>query len=125
MPCFSSGPTPGTHEYDEWLPVVNAVLDRFIHVVDYYYGKAGLTVPQPATPEDGRRTQSAGEMALGAVEPIDARENARVLQQILMHLDCDEVGMLDLHELRLLLHNDPVSKGHRYTAVLNHCFSAM
>jgi hypothetical protein len=101
------------------------MLDSFIHVVDYYYGKAGLPVPQPADPENAGGYPSAEELALNAAEPIDPRENARVLHQILLHLDCDDVDMFQLHEIRLLLHNDPASKGHRYAAVLNYCFSAM
>lgn len=115
MPCFSNGPMPGTPDYDEWLPEVTRQLDSFIHVVDYYYAKAGIPVPQPDVP--------AGTSHI--TEPIDARENERVLQQILLHLDCDDVDVLQLHDIRLLLGNDPASKGHRYVAVLNHCFAAL
>ena len=48
MPCFSTEPRPGTQEYEEWLPRVRSQLDLFTHVVDYYYRKAGVTMPEPA-----------------------------------------------------------------------------
>ena len=125
MPCFSSGPAPGTKAYDEWLPKVSRQLDSFIHVVDYYYGKAGLPVPLPTDPDHARDYPRAEELALNEAPPVDPRENARVLHQILLHLDCDDVDMFELHDIRLLLRNDPASNGHRYAAVLYHCFSSM
>ena len=51
MPCFSTGPTPGTPEYEAWLPEVQRMFGAFAHVVDYYYAKAGFPMPQPATLE--------------------------------------------------------------------------
>src|SRR6266545_3715030 len=111
MPCFSNGPRPGTPDYDAWLPEVTRQLDSFTHVVDCYFGKAGLPVP--------RQDDATSD------PPIDTRENEGVLRQVLLHLDCDGVDVLHLHDIRLLLGNDPASKGHRYAAVLNHCFAAL
>src|SRR5439155_5440724 len=99
---FSTGPTPGTPEYEERLPGVRRQLDAFTHVVDYYYRKAGITMPQPAT-LDNRRDWWDGEVPPDATTTVDSSENDRVLHQILLHLDCDDRDVFHRNDIRTLL----------------------
>lgn len=115
MPCFSTGPTPGTPAYVAWLPEVTRKLDRFVHVVDYYYQKAGLGMPEPSS------TDLEGE----GVAWDDPLGNDRVLEQILLHLDCDDVDVFHLNDIRNLLSDDHTPSGRGYLRVLNYCFRAL
>lgn len=115
MPCFTTGPTPGTPEYEEWLPGVRRKLDSFTHVVDYYSRKAGFTTPEPTGCDD------PDEASVVASSP----GNDRVLEQILLHLDCDGVDVFQLNDIRNLLRDDRTPKGRGYLRVLNHCFRTL
>ncbi len=115
MPCFSTGPDPGTPEYAAWLPDVRRKLDSFMHVVDYYYRKAGLQMPEPTgAPGPG-----------GTSPPAESVGNDRVLSQILLHIDCDGVNVFHLNDIRNLLSSDDTPKGRGYARVLNFCFRAL
>ena len=132
MPCFSSGPTPGTQEYEDWLPQVQKRLDSFIHVVDYYYHKAGLSLPQPHTIDGLREWLRGGKLPPphDAIKPVDLDKNTQVLRQILLHLQCDGVDVFQLNDIANLF-SEKIStkeitpKQLGYCYVLNYCFSAM
>jgi hypothetical protein len=115
MPCFSNGPEPGTPQYDAWLPDVRRKLDAFTHVVDYYYRKAGLAMPEPTG------SDTTGQEAT----PADPSGNKRVLDQILLHLDCDGVDVFYLNDIRNLLREDDSPRGRGYARALSFCFKAL
>ncbi len=124
MPCFSSGPpNTGTSEYEAWLTDTRRMLDSFTHVVDYYYRKAGMEMPEPASPDDAHGPPDGG--GAQATPGLDPDENARVLQQVLLHLDCDDVNVFHLNEIRHLLRQDRAARWRGYLHVLNHCFRAL
>lgn len=115
MPCFRTGPEPGTPQYEAWIPEVRRKHDAFLHVVDYYYRKAGLTMPEP--PEDRNRRRGSPRAAPAGDE--------RVLEQILLHLDCDGVDVFQLNDIRNLLARDRTPRGRGYSRVLKYCFVAL
>jgi hypothetical protein len=60
-----------------------------------------------------------------AVSRSNTAENARVLNNILLHLDCDAVDVFHLNEIQNLLMHDRSSKGRAYISVLKYCFTAL
>lgn len=115
VPCFSTGPEPGTPDYAAGLPEVGRKLAAFTHVVDYYYRKAGLAMPEPAACTDPEDPPDTGVPAV----------DDRVLDQILLHLDCDGVDVFQLNDVRNLLRHDQTAKGRGYARVLGFCFRAL
>ena len=107
MPCFTNGPEPGTKEYDEWLPTAEGRLASFVHVVDYYFGKAGMSVPYPAAVD--RETLQAWdnplERYLKPVEPASWSKINVVVRQVLLHLDCDGIDEFHLNDISNLITN--------------------
>ena len=125
MPCFSNGPNPNEPEYDQWVSQVRPQLQAFTHVVDYYYRKAKLSLPHPGTVDNLRAWFDNDELPDDVVEPVDAEDNSRVLRQILLHLDCDGIGVFQLNDIRNLLIRERTPKNLGYLYALNHCFAAM
>ncbi|MCA9071842.1 MAG: hypothetical protein KDA84_23100, partial [Planctomycetaceae bacterium] len=97
---------------------------RLVHVVDYYYKKASLTLPQPHT-VDCWAEWLLGGSPFDAVAPLDTPVNKLVLRQILLHLDCDGVEVFQLNDIRNFLINNPTPKRLGYGYIVSHCFVAM
>src|SRR3954451_10972033 len=125
MPCFSTGPTPGTPGYEMWFADVQRTVGTFTHVVDYYYAKAGFPMPQPDTLERLREWCDGENLPPDAVNSVDAEENRRVLRQILLHLDCDGVDVFKLNEILNFLVMERTPQGLGYLFVAQHCFIAL
>ena len=100
------------------------LLDSFTHVVDYYYRKAGLTLPEPATLDNREDWWRGREIPSDPTAPVDPSENGRVLQQILLHFDCDDVGVFQLNDIQNLLAEEQPRRRVGYTFVLQYCFIA-
>jgi hypothetical protein len=125
MPCFRTAPERESSEYGEWITTVTPKMEAFTHVVDYYYRAAGRPIPQPATVEFIREWFRAGALPADAQPPVDATANTRVLTQILLHLDCDGVGVFQLNDIANLLLESPTPRRLGYGFVLINCFVAM
>ena len=125
MPCFSTGPTRGTPDYEAWLPDMQGKFDPFAHVVDYYYQMAGFPMPQPASVEHMREWCRAGDLPQDVTIPVDPDVNKCVLRQILLHLDCDGIDVFQLNDIGnfLLMECTPQRLG--YAFVVIHCFAAL
>src|SRR4051794_8838794 len=118
MPCFSTGLTPGTPEYEMWVTDVQRTVVAFTHVVDYYYAKAGFPMPQPDTLQGLREWCDGENLPPDAVGTADPGGNKRVLRQILLHLDCDGVDVFKLNEIRnfLVTERTPQRLGYLFVA---------
>jgi hypothetical protein len=106
------------------LAGVRKKLDSFRHVVDYYYRKAGIGMPQPAN-LDNRREWWGRELPPAAASQVATSENRGVLNQILLHLDCDDVDVFQLNDIRNLLSQDQTPQALGYAFVLQFCFVAL
>ncbi len=101
MPCFSNAPNPDDPHYKEWLTQVEALWDAFVHVVDYYFDKAGESVPYPE--ECDRETMRSWcnplERYIKPAKPANWSRNAEIIRQILLHLDCDGITEIQLNDI--------------------------
>ena len=131
MPCFSTAPDPGTKEYDLWVVDVRPKSEAFVHVVDYYFGKADEPIPHPANNdfETCENWNGLGERyLLETVAPANWSKVAVVIRQILLHLDCDDVSIFQLNEIRNFLILGPNAtdlKNIGYRWISEQCFLAM
>jgi len=132
MPCFTNGPEPGTQEYEEWLPTVQSRWESFVHVVDYYFGKADEPVPYPEVVDGDtlRAWNNPLERYLKPVKPANWSKIHVVIHQILLHLDCDGVDVFHLNDISNLIVNKALEKSLTpqelgYLWVLSQCFAAM
>lgn len=131
MPCFRSAPDREDPEYAAWAERVEEQFDSIVHVVDYYYGKSGLSMPQPHTLDCweewllGGKRDAPVEKPSDSITPVDTKENQRVLRQILLHLDCDEVTEIQLNDIRNYLIKNPSPKRMGYGYIVDYCFVAM
>ena len=132
MPCFSDAPEHGTPEYERWLPDALARWNAFVHVVDYYFKNAGLSVPYPVevTKEIVRAWDNPLERYIKPTKPCNWTKIFGVIRQILLHLDCDGVTEFDLNHISNFLWDKfqqgtltPQDVG--YLWILSQCFAAM
>ena len=135
MPCFSNGPNCDDVNYTEWMTDMAAEFEKFVHVVDYYFGKSSTTLPQPASITDNG-WQILGEWSDPRSRPADTLMKVdwdqvdSIVRQILLHLDCDGVNEFRLNDianfiLNTYLHETPDPKLLGYLWVLFRCFAAM
>ena len=132
MPCFRNAPDRGTDEYEKWLPEVESRWRSFRHVVDYYYAKASVVLPHPATVtrDDLQAWGNPLERPQNPIAPVDWDENQAVIRQILLHIDCDGVDVFQLNDISNFLTEGFVEGTMKpeelgYLWALYQCFSAM
>ena len=106
MPCYTEWDAyleEGSKEYADTRARLEAKLKAVRHIVDYYYGSAGLSVP-PA-----RWSGSQAFMQLAHNEfsiddaALDGRDEQPILEAITHHCACDEIHFTLLYDLVSLL----------------------
>ncbi len=134
MPCFSNGPTLGDPHYTQWMSDIATKFESFSHVVDYYLGKAKLTLPQPADITDHGKVLGEWSDSLSrpgeTLMPVNWDRVDPTVRQILLHLECDGIDEFRLNDIanfiiNKFLHETPDPKHLGYLWVLYRCFSAM
>jgi hypothetical protein len=104
MPCYERWDEylkPGSPEYIETRTKLQAQQRAVEHIIDHYYAVAGRLVSDP----------------LPATEP---RADAAIVEQIVHHMDCDDIRFTTLYDIGTLLNADD-SRDAPYARVISLC----